>query len=928
MATLKLYGWLRKFCGFATFQIEVKSPLEALKFLIVNFPGLEQQIGQPDKYFKIWTQSPGITPLQLDEIGHPVGVDTVINFAPVISGRGDGFWSILGGLALIGLVVATGGAAGFLGATGASILGGLGASLVLGGISQLLTPMPKPQTIDDAKIESYSFSGIVNVSRQGVPVPIVYGETIVGSVAISVGLKTEDLSDPPAGDGSFKLGLLRLNSLRSTLYVVGIDLLCEGVIQGLKTSEGGTADDNAYKSIYFDKTPIRAADGTYNFSEPEMYWHWGNFLQLALPSYLGGGTETLNNVGVEIKKNLPAVRTITDNNVNAVRVIIGIPALLQVVESNEPIGALVQIAIDIQYSGGSYQEIINDTISGKTTSLYQKGYEIGLSGSFPVNVRVRRITDDSTSNKLQDATQWLNYTEIIYTKFQYPHSALIGFKVDARQFSQIPNRSYLIRGTKVVIPNNATVDTVTGRLIYNGVWNGGFQAAQWTSDPAWCLWDLLTSKRYGLGEFLPATQLDKWSFYQVSQYCSALVPDGFGGQEPRFSLNININSGESAYNLIGELLSAFRALSYWQSGTLAISQDSPKDPTYLLNTSNVVNGNFTYSGSSLKSRATVAIVEWLNLVTQEPDYEYVEDYDAIARYGVITRQIKAVGTTSRGQANRFGRWMLLTEQTETETVSFQVSVEAGIILRPGMVVAIADPVRSAVRVGGKIASATTTQIVLDQLVPAWGSSPKISVVLPSGSVETRNISSGSGSTVQVSSAFSVAPNPNSVWLIEWSGLNSQLFRVLTVTETDGILFDCLCLAYNQNKFAEIELGLTLEPRVISVITDPPPTPTGLVLSETLYRYQSEVRLKVIADWVSEPTASSFLVRWRKDLGNWSESTAFSNNFEILDQTQGIFEVEVFARTVFNRISREPATASITALGKTAKPQNVFNLRVD
>ena len=194
MVTLKLYGWLRKFCGFATFQIEVKSPLEALKFLIVNFPGLEQQIGQPDKYFKIWTQSPGITPLQLDELGHPVGVDTVINFAPVISGRGDEFWMILGGLALIGLVVATGGAAGFLGATGASILGGLGASLVLGGISQLLTPIPKPQTVDDPRRESYSFSGIVNVSRQGVPVPIVYGETIVGSVVISVGLKTEDVA--------------------------------------------------------------------------------------------------------------------------------------------------------------------------------------------------------------------------------------------------------------------------------------------------------------------------------------------------------------------------------------------------------------------------------------------------------------------------------------------------------------------------------------------------------------------------------------------------------------------------------------------------------------------------------------------------------------------------------------------------------------
>lgn len=717
------------------------------------------------------------------------------------------------------------------------------------------------------------------------------------------------------------------DSLRSTLYVLGIDLLCEGPIQGLKTSQGGSSDTEAFKSIYLDKTPIRNSNGSYNFLQPTMWWLWGNFTQ-TIPNSFGSGTESFNAVGIEIKYNLPGVRTITDNNVNAVRVIIGVPALFAQADNGDVNGTSVQIAIDVQYSGGSYQQVLVDTISGKASSLYQRSYEVSLSGNFPVNIRVRRLTADSTSNKLQNGTQWLNYSEIIYTKFQYPHSALIGFKVDARQFNQIPTRSYLVRGTKVVIPNNATVDNTTGRLIYSGVWNGGFQAAQWTSDPAWCLWDLLTSKRYGLGEFLPASQLDKWSFYQVSQYCSALVPDGFGGQEPRFSLNININSGESAYNLIGELLSAFRALSYWQAGTLAISQDSPKDPIYLLTTSNVVNGDFTYFGSSLKSRTTVVIVEWLNLTTQEPDYEYVEDYEAIARYGVITKQVKAVGTTSRGQANRFGRWLLVTEQTETETVSFQVSVEAGIILRPGMVVAIADPVRSAVRVGGKIASATTTQIVLDQLIPAWGSNPKISVVLPNGSVETRNISSGSGSTVQVSSAFSVAPNSNSVWLIEWSGLNSQLFRVLTVTETDGILFDCLCLAYNQNKFAEVELGLTLEPRVISVINNLPPSPTGLILSESLYRYQSEVRLKIRASWVSEPAATRFLVRWRKSLGNWTEEVVFSNDFEILNQTPGLFEVQVFGQSVFNKISLTPATASLTALGKTARPQNVFNLRVN
>lgn len=720
------------------------------------------------------------------------------------------------------------------------------------------------------------------------------------------------------------------DSLRSTTYVVGLDLLGEGEIYGLKTATGQPNDTEAEKSIFLDKTPIRSSNGSLNFSNFQYFGQPGSFNQSALSNYLGAGTDAENiiPVSVAVLADNPVTRTITDNNVNAVRVTIGIPALFKVEDNGDTIGTSVTIAIDIQYSGGSYEEVRTDAITGKCSNLYQRSYEINLSGNFPVNIRVRRLTADSTSNRLQNGTQWLTYTEVIYTKFQYPYSAVIGFKIDARQFSNIPTRTYLIRGLKVVIPNNATVDNTTGRLIYNGVWTGGFQAQQWTSDPAWCLWDLLTSKRYGVGEFLPASLLDKWSFYQASQYCSELVPNGFGGQEPRFSLNININTGEEVHTTISELLSVFHALCYWQSGTLAIAQDNPKDPSYLLNTSNVIDGNFTYSGSSLKNRCTVVIVEWLNLVTQEADYEYVEDYDAISRYGVITKRVKAIGTTSRGQANRFGHWMLATEQTETEMVGFQVSIEAGIILRPGMVVAISDPVRAAIRVGGKILSATTSAITLDQTIPIWGSNPKISVVLPSGTVETRNIFKEIGlDTVQVSSPFSTAPNPNSVWLIEWTGLNSQLFRVTTVAEQDGVLFDCLCTAYNPNKFAEVELGLTLEPRVISVISNPPPPPSGLTLTEQLYRYQSEVRLKVIANWVSEPTATTFLVRYRKSSGNWIEETAFSNNFEILNQTPGTFEVQIFSQNALNRISATSANSRITALGKTARPSNVFNLRV-
>ncbi|NDE59275.1 MAG: hypothetical protein EB010_07625 [Acidimicrobiia bacterium] len=249
--------------------------------------------------------------------------------------------------------------------------------------------------------------------------------------------------------------------------------------------------------------------------------------------------------------------------------------------------------------------------------------------------------------------------------------------------------------------------------MYAGIWGGTFGAAQWCSDPAWILWDLLTSTRYGFGQHISASQLDKWAFYSASQYCAELVPDGFGGQEPRFSCNVNIQTQEDAYKLINDMCSVFRAMPYWSAGALTTSQDRPADSAYLFTLANVAEGGFTYSSSSLKTRPNVAVVSYLDLELRDVAYEVVEDQASISKYGAITTEISAFACTSRGQAGRIGEWLLYSEQYENEVVTFTTSIDAGVVVRPGQIIEVSDPMRAGARRGGRIASATTTTVTVD-----------------------------------------------------------------------------------------------------------------------------------------------------------------------------------------------------------------------
>lgn len=701
------------------------------------------------------------------------------------------------------------------------------------------------------------------------------------------------------------------DSLNSTQYASLIDLISEGEIQGLK---------DGLKSIYVNNTPLQNADGSYNFQNVTVYTRNGTQNQTYIP--IAADVENTKPVGVTVQKATPVVRSITDTKVNAARIAITVPSLQRFTDQGDIEGTEVRLQIAVSYNGGGYTTRIDDTISGRTGDQYQRDYLVSLSGAFPVNIKVTRITDDSTSSKLANAFSWSSYTELTYAKLRYPNSALIGLRVDAEQFSSIPARSYLIRGIKVRIPSNATVDSATGRLIYSGVWNGTWAAAQWCSDPAMILLDLLTSTRYGFGDHVSLAQLDKWAFYSASQYASALVPDGFGGYEPRFSCNVNIQTAEDAYKLINDLCSTFRAMPYWSTGSLTVSQDKPADSAYLFTYANVSEEGFSYQGGSLKTRPTVAVVSYLDLDLRDIAYEVVEDHDAISKYGVITREVSAFACTSRGQAHRLGEWLLYSEQNESEIVSFTASIEAGALVRPGQIIEVSDPMRAGSRRGGRINSATTTAITVDDATGLTvANSPTLSVILSDGTVQTRSVTSIAGNVITVSSAFSSAPQANSVWIYQSNDLQTSTWRVLSVQEQEQCQYAITALAYNASKYDYIERGVALQQRDITNLNEIPAPPTNLQATELLYQANDRVLSKLDVSWQAVVGITNYRVRWRIENGNWGTTQVTSPNYSILDTSPGNYEIQVYSLNAALMAS-PVATLNFTAYGRNTTPQDV------
>jgi len=712
------------------------------------------------------------------------------------------------------------------------------------------------------------------------------------------------------------------DTLQSTQFANVLDLISEGEI-------GGLEDGN--KSIFLDDTPVQAADGTNNFEGFSVVTRVGTQGQTHLAGPFNT-TERETAVGVEVTNGTSVTRSITDTDVDRLRVTLTIPSLQVLEDDGDVVGNSVQIKIQIQYNNGGYNDVITDTISGKSSNRYQRDYLVNLTGSFPVDVRMVRVSADETSQKRASSTIFQSFTEIIDDKFRYPNSALVGLRFDSRQFSNIPARKYLIRGIKVKIPSNATVDTSThlGRITYSGIWDGTFQAATWTNDPAWCLYDLLISERYGAG--VPESSLDKYDFFAISQYCNALVSDGAGGQEPRFSLNMLINSRDEVYNVIQQMTAIFRGIAYYGAGTLQLLQDKPSDPQYLLSPSNVVDGLFEYSGSSQKARHTVAVVAWQSYDTRgDVEYEYVEDHDAVAKYGIIKKDIKAIGCYSQGQAHRIGKWTLLSEQNLTEVVGFSVAIESGIILRPGMVIDVADPVKAGARRSGRVKSATTTQITTDSsngltTSLAAANNPKLSVMLSTGLVEQKDVPVGGitlladgTAEIDVASAFSEAPAAGSVFLFQNDEVQSQQFRVVSVAEAEEGIYGVSAVAYNSTIYDAVEADVELTNRDISNLSLIPNPVDSVTTEEFLYEEASGVFVGASVSWNHDRVnVSEFRVQYRIDNDNWQAVDTSSPSVTLRNLRAGRLYVQIQAKNYLNKGSQITA-ADFELQGKTAAP---------
>lgn len=711
------------------------------------------------------------------------------------------------------------------------------------------------------------------------------------------------------------------DSLQSNQYVQIVDLLSEGEIGGIV---GGD------KGIFLDDTPLQNADGSYNFSGVTVETRNGTQAQTHIPA--ASLIETQSSVNVEVVQATPVVRTITAADTNATRITISVPRLQSTNQDGDVVGAAVEIAIDVQYNGGGYTRVITDTIAGRSINGYQRDYLVQLTGAFPVDIKVTRLSLDSNAAPSPDAywfyegrSYWTSYSEITYAKLRYPNSALVSLKINAEQFSNIPARSYLVRGIKVRIPSNATVDSETGRLTYSGIWDGTFAAAQWTTCPAWCLFDLLTSTRYGFGNHIDAAQLDKFAFYSASVYANEQVPDGFGGLEARFSCNANIQTLEEAYKLINDMCSVFRAMPYWSAGAVTVAQDKPADPAYLFTLANVTPAGFSYSSSSLKARPTVAIVSYLDLDLRDIAKEVVEDQTAIAKYGVITTELSAFACTSRGQARRAGEWLLYSEWNEGEVVSFSTSVDSGVVVRPGMIISIADPVKAGARRGGRIAAATLSSITVDDATNLPTSGGTLSVVMPDGTVETRAVGTRIGVLISVLTPFTTAPNANSIWVHETPDIEASTWRVLSITEEDGISYSISAIAHNASKYDYIERDVPLQPRDITNLNEIPAAPTNLNAQELIYEDRGMAKVKLLVSWSPVVGVSQYRARWRYTDSNWTALTVDAPDFEILDVIPGTYEVQVFSLSAGLLPSTAAALLTKQTFGKTALPTTVAGL---
>ena len=593
---------------------------------------------------------------------------------------------------------------------------------------------------------------------------------------------------------------------RSKQLVKIVEVISEGEVEGLA---------DGMKSVYFDNTPVQNKDGSYNFNNVQLEGRVGSQVQDVIAGFNTSEKEV--SVGTQVRKNLPITRTVTDNKVSRLRLTIGVQSLFSQAENGDTTGTTVNLVITI----GSQSYPVS--ISGKYSSQYLQQHTFDNLPPVPFTVKVERATEDSKSQRLQNNTVWSSYTEIIDTEFTYPNTALIGVKFDSEYFSNIPARTYDLLGLRVKVPSN--YDTRTRK--YTGMWDGTFKT-DWTDNPAWILYDVVTSKRYGLGNRLGEFGADKWTLYQVSQYCDQLVPDGFGGQEPRFTCNAWLTEQRSAYDVINDICSIFRAMPVWNGQQLTVVMDRPSDPVWTYTNANVSEDGFSYTFSAKKARHNAIQVEYADKDNgYEKAIEYVSDDESIRRNGLNVKKITAFGCTSRGQAHRTGLWLLQTEKLETKTVSFVVGAE-GLMHVPGDIIKVADTYYAGTNVGGRVLSVNGKKVTLDREISVNGNS-YFSYINAQAKHQDIKIVSVNGAEVTLDQT-PVGLEAYGVWSLSTQQVTSQLFKALSVKEETKGKYTITALQHEPQKEAIVDNGAKFEPKATSILAVPQVSNIGVTVN--------------------------------------------------------------------------------------------------
>ena len=687
--------------------------------------------------------------------------------------------------------------------------------------------------------------------------------------------------------------------------------------------EGEFAGELTGKNIFLDGTPLLNADGSENF--PGVVWEYRPGTQAQ--TYIQGipAAENEITVGTTVQSSTPWAHAFTNPQLSAIRVRLKWPSLFRQEDNGDMVGNEVKYAIDLQTDGGSWKTVVDGRVKGKTTSGYERTHRIDLPQSATSwTLRVRKITADANSAKIGDTLVLQSYTEVIDAKLTYPHTALLYIEFDSKQFNgSIPQVTCEPKMRIIRVPSNYDPEHRT----YSGTWDGSFKWA-WTNNPAWIFYDIVVSDRFGLGDRIKMQNIDKWELYRVAQYCDQPVPDGKGGSgtEPRYICDVYVQDRNEAYTVLRDFAAIFRGMTYWGGNQIITLADMPRDIDYSYTKANVLDGRFTYSGSSSKTRYSAALVSYSDPQNGYADaMESVSENELVSRFGFNQLEMTAIGCTRQSEANRKGRWGILTNNKD-RVVTFGVGLD-GNIPQPGYIIAVADENLSGKVTGGRVSAVNGRSITLDRK-PDAAPGDRLMLNLPSGKSQARTIQMVTDNVITVTTEYSETPEPECVWVTESDELYARQYRVVSVTENDDGTFTISAAMHDPDKYDRIDTGAVLDERPVSVI--PPGNqfpPKDITISSYSVVNQGISVETMQVTWSPAENAIAYEAQWRRDDGNWiNVPRNATTSFDVPGMYSGRYLVRIRAINAAEISSGWGYSAETRLIGKVGEPPVPLNFR--